>query len=138
MTERRPALTQAALAERVGVTQTAVATWLHGSRKPYEKHVQKICLTLGIRRDWLLYGEGEKYLRAGVVQETPMPTGYSRREKIRYIEDHAPELLPLVDEFLGSVQRQLGGSDTGREQPQKPHESSDPADKSIRGPRVAQ
>jgi hypothetical protein len=32
-----------------------------------------------------------------------MPTEYSRPEKITLIEEHTPELLPLVDAFLESV-----------------------------------
>ena len=94
-----------ALAERVDVTPSAVAGWLQGTI-PYPRTLNKICLALGVRRDWLLYGEGEKHLgKLSVVEE--MPSTYSRREKITFIEEQAPELLPLVDAFLDSVQKQL-------------------------------
>jgi transcriptional regulator with XRE-family HTH domain len=106
MLEKKPAMTQEVLADRVEVTAAAVSGWLHGAI-PYPKTLNRICLALGVRRDWLLYGEGDKYLPAlPVIQE--MPATYSRREKITFIEDHAPELLPLVDAFLDSVNKQLG------------------------------
>jgi transcriptional regulator with XRE-family HTH domain len=105
MTERDPPLTQQALADRVGVSQAAVTGWLHGTI-PYPRTLNELCLTLGVRRDWLLRGKGEKYLPAGLVAE--MPPTYSRREKISVIEEQAPELLPLVDAFLDSMQKQIG------------------------------
>ena len=111
MLERKPPLTQDALAERVGVTGSAVNGWLHGTI-PYPKTLNKICLALGIRRDWLLYGEGEKDLPKFTSQE--MPPTYSRREKITFIEEQAPELLPLVDAFLESVHKQLGAAHAGK------------------------
>lgn len=107
MNERDPPLTQESLAERVGVSQQAVGGWLRGSI-PYPSTLNKICLTLGVRRDWLLYGEGEKALPKMLMQE--LPKEYSRREKITFIEEQAPELLPLVDAFLDSMHKQLGGA----------------------------
>jgi transcriptional regulator with XRE-family HTH domain len=106
MNERNPPLTQEALAERIGVTHQAVGRWLKGAI-PYPSTLNKICLALGVRRDWLLYGEGKKELPdIGSIQE--LPRDYSRREKITFIEEQAPELLPLVDSFLESVRRQIG------------------------------
>lgn len=105
MAEKKPPLTQQALAERVDASQRAVAGWLQGVM-PHAKTLNKICFALGVRRDWLLYGEGEKYL--GKIRLEEMPPGYNRREKITFIEEQAPELLPLVDAFLDSVQKQLG------------------------------
>lgn len=107
MNERNPPLTQDALAERVGVTGAAVSGWLKGTI-PYPKTLNKICLALGVRRDWLLHGEGKKELPKFSAEE--MPPTYSRREKITFIEEQAPELLPLVDAFLESVRSQLGAA----------------------------
>lgn len=109
--ERRPPMTQEALAERVGVTPSAVTGWLHGSI-PYPSTLNKLCLALGVRRDWLLYGEGKKELPKIAIEE--MPVTYSRREKITFIEEQAPELLPLVDAFLDSVQKQLGAGSASK------------------------
>jgi len=111
MLERKPPLTQQALADRVGVTQRAVTGWLQGVI-PYPKTLNRICLTLGIRRDWLLYGEGDKHLPKFATEELP-PT-YNRREKITFIEEQAPELLPLVDAFLESMHKQLAAGRGGK------------------------
>jgi transcriptional regulator with XRE-family HTH domain len=62
MLERRPPLTQKALAERVGVTRAAVSRWLRQDRFPYPRHLNKICAVLGVHRQWLETGEGEKWL----------------------------------------------------------------------------
>jgi transcriptional regulator with XRE-family HTH domain len=62
MLERRPPLTQKALAERVGVTRAAVSRWLRQDRFPYPRHLNKICAVLGVHRQWLETGEGEKLL----------------------------------------------------------------------------
>ena len=105
MLERKPPMTQQMLAERVGVTQSAVAGWMQGTI-PYARTLNQICLALSVRRDWLLHGQGDKKLPKFRAEE--MPTGYNRREKITYIEEQMPELLPLVDAFLDSVKKQLG------------------------------
>jgi transcriptional regulator with XRE-family HTH domain len=111
--DRKPHLTQEALADRVGVTPSAVGGWLRGTI-PYARTLNKLCLVLGVRRDWLLHGEGEKYLPEGFRVAEEMPTGYSRREKITFIEEQAPELLPLVDAFLDSVQKKLAAAPGGK------------------------
>lgn len=114
MLERKPPLTQDALGERVGVTGSAVNGWLHGAI-PYPRTLNKVCLTLGVRRDWLLYGEGEKYLpKVASVNLKEMPPSYTVREKITFIEEQAPELLPLVDAFLESVHKQLAVGRDGK------------------------
>src|ERR1041384_5513210 len=112
MLERKPPLTQEALADRGGFTPPDADGWLKGMI-PYARTLNKICLSLGIRRDLLLYGEGDKSLPKNIrVQE--MPTGYSRRDKITFIEENAPEFLPMVAAFLESVQKQLGGERDGK------------------------
>ena len=63
MLERRPPLTQTALAETVGVTRAAVSRWLRQNRFPYPRHLNKICAVLGVHRQWLKTGKGEKRLR---------------------------------------------------------------------------
>ena len=108
MLEHKPPLLARDLADRVGVTPGAVSGWLRGTI-PYPRTLNKICLVLGVRRDWLLHGEGEKHLPA-LRNAEEMPPTYNRREKITFIEEQAPELLPLVDAFLDSVHKQLGAA----------------------------
>lgn len=62
MLERWPTLTQKALAETADVTPGAVSRWLRQSRHPYQRHVHKICAVLGVQRQWLETGDGEKWL----------------------------------------------------------------------------
>jgi transcriptional regulator with XRE-family HTH domain len=123
MHERRPPLTQHALAERVGVTQSAVSDWLRRSRIPHDEHLNKICAALGVRREWLLTGDGDKDLpNIYIVQE--IPTGYTRREKLAFIEENFPEALPMLDSFLVGLCREVapaadrhgshGGSSPGK------------------------
>jgi len=101
-------ISQHAFADLVGVTQPAVAGWRSGAI-PYARTVNRICAMCGVRRAWLLYGEGEKEApRAAKGRASEEPAEYNRREKITFIEEQAPELLPLVDAFLDSVQRQHG------------------------------
>jgi len=116
MEEHRPPITQHALAAMVGVTQPAVAGWLEGAI-PYARTVNKICSVLGVRRDWLLYGEGKKYLpkapRAQPLREDAPE--YNVREKITLIEEQKPELIPLIDAFLDTLQKQpLPGAIRGK------------------------
>jgi transcriptional regulator with XRE-family HTH domain len=102
MLERRPPLTRKALAKRVGVTQSAVCRWVRQNRFPYPRHLNKICAILGVCRQWLETGEGEKWLPKPNMSEE-IRTGYTRREKLALIEDRFPEALPMLDVFLDSV-----------------------------------
>ena len=52
-------LTQAALAERVGVSQSTVSMWLRGDRRPDRRTMNTLASELGVSPTWLDYGEGE-------------------------------------------------------------------------------
>jgi transcriptional regulator with XRE-family HTH domain len=80
MLERRPPLTQKTLAERVGVTQSAVSRWLRQNRLPYERHLNKISAILGVHCQWLETGKGEKWLPRLHIHEE-IPTSYQRERK---------------------------------------------------------
>jgi transcriptional regulator with XRE-family HTH domain len=136
MQEQRPPLTLSALADRVGVTPGAVNGWLNGTI-PYPRTLNRICLALGVRRDWLLYGDGKKQLPAeALARIQEMPATYGRHEKLRFIEENRPEILPMVDAFLESAQKQ-----TASEGGDKPGEKSDrslhPRDGGLRTKRAA-
>jgi transcriptional regulator with XRE-family HTH domain len=77
MLERRPPLTQKALAERVGVTQAAVSRWLRQDRLPYQRHLHRISGILGVHCQWLETGKGEKWLHT----HEEVPTSYQRGPK---------------------------------------------------------
>lgn len=51
-------LTQAAFAERVGVSQSRVSDWLADKQLPDGRHMVEIPKVLGVSGHWLLLGEG--------------------------------------------------------------------------------
>ena len=110
MSEQEPPLTADEFGRQVGVTGPAVTGWMKGAM-PYPRTLNRICALFGVRRQWILTGEGEKYLpkgKEGVVNDGPAE--YSRREKITFIEEQRPELLPLLDAFLDTAHKQLGAA----------------------------
>ena len=50
-------LSQANVAERLGVTRTACSHWETARAKPSTKHVEKIAETLAVNAHWLLSGK---------------------------------------------------------------------------------
>ena len=55
---RARALSQANLAERLGVTRTAISHWETGRSNPSTKHLKSIAKVLGIDASWLISGKG--------------------------------------------------------------------------------
>ena len=55
---RARALSQANLAERLGVTRTAISHWETGRSNPSTKHLKSIAKVLGIDASWLTSGKG--------------------------------------------------------------------------------
>jgi transcriptional regulator with XRE-family HTH domain len=50
-------LSQANLAERLGITRTACSHWETGRAKPSTKHIEKIAETLAVDTHWLISGK---------------------------------------------------------------------------------
>lgn len=50
-------LSQANLAERLGVTRTAISHWETGRSNPSTKHLESIAQILGIDANWLISGK---------------------------------------------------------------------------------
>jgi hypothetical protein len=93
------------------VTQPTVGNWLNGT-KPYPSHVNRLCAIFGVRRDWLLYGEGEKFLPKSALRAV-MREGDSEYgallQKVTFIEQSGnPALIAQVDAFLDLACQQLG------------------------------
>lgn len=123
MAEQDPPLTADELARQAGVTGPAVLGWLKGIM-PYPRTLNTLCAIFGVRRRWLLEGEGAKFLpkgKEGIAAEGPAE--YSRREKITFIEEQRPELLPLLDAFLDTARKQLRAAPP-RERARKARRSS--------------
>jgi transcriptional regulator with XRE-family HTH domain len=54
---RQRNLSQANLAERLGVTRTAISHWETARSKPSTKHLESIARMLGIDANWLISGK---------------------------------------------------------------------------------
>lgn len=111
MGENKPPMTQHTLAFLADVTQPAVAGWLNGT-KPYPSTINKLCRIFGVRRDWLLYGEGKKHLPKSalrsVIREGDSEYG-ALLKKVTFIEESGnAELISQVDAFLDLACQQLG------------------------------
>lgn len=52
-------LTQAQFAEKIGLSRNFVAMIEIGQREPSDRTVSDICRNFGVRKEWLLTGEGE-------------------------------------------------------------------------------
>lgn len=57
-------LSQTNLAERLGVTRTAVSHWEAGRSNPSTKHLEKIANVLGVDPSWLISGKTREVLEA--------------------------------------------------------------------------
>lgn len=73
-------LNQSDFASRLGVSQSAVASWELGTRNPMDAVIQSICREFNVSERWLREGDGEMFLP----------------------QDDAAELMMLAGRFLGS------------------------------------
>lgn len=72
-------LSQANLAERLGVTRTACSHWETGRAKPSTKHVEEIAEILAVNTHWLLSGKKKE---AQGHPATPDSKGYRTSESV--------------------------------------------------------
>jgi len=111
LAEQKPPMSQYRLAELAGVTQPAITGWFNGAT-PYPSTVNRLCMIFGVRRDWLLYGEGKKHLpkaaQRSVIREGESEYG-ALLQKIAFIEQSGnKELISQVDAYLDLACQQLG------------------------------
>jgi transcriptional regulator with XRE-family HTH domain len=111
MAEYKPPMTQPTLAFLADVTQPAVNGWLNGAT-PYPKTISKLCGIFGVRRDWLMYGEGKKHLPKSALRKTLREDEAeygALLKKVTFIEQSGDaELISQVDAFLDLACQQLG------------------------------
>ena len=65
----RAGLTQTALAQRLGVSRTAVVNWESGSNRarPSAERLEEICRITGVAWEWLATGRGQATLSADSI-----------------------------------------------------------------------
>jgi len=99
---KRMNYTQAFLAEKLGVTQTAVSKMLSG--RPFGKNqAQKWSALFGIRINWLITGEGEMFLPETSYPETPVPKNLLKEP----CENYEPRFDLEAIEALNNVIRKM-------------------------------
>lgn len=100
LTERRTqkGLTQAQLAERVGVSAQTVYRWEYDMRSPDVEQLKKLCTALDVSPEYFLYGDAEKADAASEDKSDFAATdGAQEEEKIRS-ENEQRAVLSAADE----------------------------------------
>lgn len=99
-------LNQAALAERVGVSQPAVANWESGVHDPRRLMLAKLAEALAVPMEWLAKGarsaaETDKHPAAAYIrrpiQHTPV---ISFRDAARFIHDPATDPHAVAEDYI--------------------------------------
>ena len=65
-------LSQANLAERLGITRTACSHWETGRAKPSTKHIEKIAETLAVDAHWLISGKKRRTVESHAETDKPL------------------------------------------------------------------
>lgn len=114
-------MTQRILAELAEVTQPTVANWLSG-RIPSPIHLNRLCAIFGVRRQWLLNGQGDKLLPEKVLLSV-LRAGEGEfgalLKKVAFIEQSGnPALIAQVEAYLDLAYRQIRFSRNGKQNAQ--------------------
>lgn len=80
-------LTQAVFGERVGVRSNTVTTYEMGVRSPSDTVITAICREFGVRREWLVHGDGEMFMPSRSVTLDRISRRYAESETFRLILD---------------------------------------------------
>jgi transcriptional regulator with XRE-family HTH domain len=111
LTEKR--VSQKELSRRIFIDPSTVNRWFTGGSVPQPRTVEAIANALGVRKEWLLTGKGERAAPPGerarsvVVEETS--PNYDMVKKVIFIhETGTPEQLALLSSFLDTVCEKLG------------------------------
>jgi len=88
---RQAGLTQADLADRLGVAQSTLARWESGAREPARAVVRRLAQLLRVSAGWLESGEGAAGGRAAGPPQTAVQTGD------RAVQDHKHLIERVID-----------------------------------------
>ncbi len=106
LARKRAGLNQAALAERLGVTQPAVANWESGVHDPRRVVLAKLADALGTSLDWLADGarsiaERDKHPAAAYLRRALRHAPIIRyRDAVRFLDDDAPDPHDFAEDYI--------------------------------------
>ena len=106
LARKRAGLNQAALAERLGVTQPAVANWESGVHDPRRLVLAKLADALGTSLDWLADGarsaaERDKHPAAAYLRRALYHTPViNYRDAVRFLDDAAPDPHDFAEDYI--------------------------------------
>jgi transcriptional regulator with XRE-family HTH domain len=104
-------ISQHALARELGISQPTVRNWVTGVNPPKPSNVSDLCQALGVRRDWLVHGDGAKDLPKpnGMIVREDDP-GFREVEKVTFImqngsADQKEAARSILDALAKQVRR---------------------------------
>lgn len=97
-TEQR--LTQQEFADRIGVKRNTVATYEMGRSEPSEAAVMLICREFGVRREWLVTGEGEMYVQRDTAIIEKLSSEFDLDEQSREFIKNFLQLTPANRQMI--------------------------------------
>ena len=102
-------LSQANLAERLGVTRTACSHWETGRAKPSTKHIEKIAEILAVDGHWLISGKKRRGFESPLNRDnhaSNSPTTVVLESQVRYQQSFDKETLAIAGEYFALNKRQ--------------------------------
>jgi transcriptional regulator with XRE-family HTH domain len=105
-------LTQKELSERIFINPSTVTRWITGGSTPQPRTVEAIANAIGVRKEWLLTGDGERDAPGGssrssmVVKEDGVD--YETVKHVIFIEEAGtPEQIAAARAFLKTLRDQI-------------------------------
>lgn len=93
-------LTQQKFAERIGITQSAIAGAESGKRALSRQALLAISREFGVRLEWLETGEGEKYAQRDTTILAKLSAAYNLSPKSRALIENYLKLPPDVRDLV--------------------------------------
>lgn len=99
-------LTQQKFAERIGITQSAIAGAESGKRALSRQALLAISREFGVRLEWLETGEGEKYAQRDTSILAQLSAAYNLSPKSRELIENYLKLPPDVRDLVAAAVEQ--------------------------------
>jgi transcriptional regulator with XRE-family HTH domain len=110
-------ISQKKLSDRIFISPSTVTRWFTGDSSPQPRTIEAIANAIGVRKEWLLTGEGERDAPdagPGTASVRESAAGYETVKHVIFIEETGtPEQIALVKAFLKSVRDQIAHAPGG-------------------------